>query len=363
MPLKIILIPSYGCNLSCSYCYEGNLTQNFDQWHIEDIEKIAEICISLIELDQISMNNVQFTFMGGEPIRKKTLPIILALMKKFGQLGVKDFHAISNGYELCEFAFNLKVSGMSSIQVTVDGPKEIHDSRRISAINKQSSFDSAIKGIKACLSEGIKIIVRVNIDHRNVSTLWMLADIFNKEDFFNNQNFSSYLYPISNDFAGHTLFVDEVKLAELLVDEAKNKPQLFAFRWNLHGLDFLYAIRNNKSPIPKFIFCAANCRQYVIDSYFDLYTCWFGIGDHRLRVGCLNSQSKKLDIDNYAIQVWRNRSIAKMFHCRNCRWALICGGGCSIKAFARTSRLDSPNCANIGRIIEICAPYILKFCS
>ena len=52
--------------------------------------------------------------------------------------------------------------------MTIDGPKDVHDSRRISCDGK-STFDLLISNVNKLIDSGLDVIVRINVDKENIN--------------------------------------------------------------------------------------------------------------------------------------------------------------------------------------------------
>ncbi|MEM5687224.1 hypothetical protein AAHB49_15685 [Bacillus cereus] len=79
--------------------------------------------------------------------------------------------------------------------VTVDGPKNIHDQRRIMT-GGQGTFDQIQKGICDSLNHGIRTIVRVNIDQTNIDYVSLLVDYYKKTSYL-KMKISQFLFRLS----------------------------------------------------------------------------------------------------------------------------------------------------------------------
>lgn len=75
---------------------------------------------------------------------------------------------ITNGYLLNEeYAVRLKKMKLDAIQITLDGEKEVHDSRRVLKDGKTGSFEKILQGVKNAINVGLNVTIRVNIDKVN----------------------------------------------------------------------------------------------------------------------------------------------------------------------------------------------------
>lgn len=357
--VSFVLIPTYSCNFSCSYCYEGKKTRETDTWTEADVAGVVEACSVLARREQSKMEAADFTFLGGEPLQPSVIGQIKLLIGSLRDAGAGCFSVVTNGWHLAETASDLASLGLSEVMVTLDGPPEVNNRRRVIKLANGSPFDRAMAGIAESLNCGLAVTVRVNIDQRNIPSLPSLAQIFSDAGFFDRPNFGSYLYPLSHDTHGG-LYASEAEVARMLHETATEHPEIARFRWDLHGLSFLYAASVGARANPKLRYCGATAKQYVLDVHGGLYSCWFGAGHSDFSLGQINSADGKVDLNSKRLDDFRARSPLSMPECQSCKWALICGGGCTYKAVSRTGAVHSPNCAPFTEIFNLCGPHVVS---
>lgn len=180
-PLHIIIAPTLDCNLDCKYCY---------QFRAAGI-MAPEVCDQIIGFAYRKLVKGDITVMrvdwyGGEPLL--ALEIISYLSEHFLKLA-QEFNCeyessiATNGTLLDNKAIKLLVENkVKSCQVTVDGPKEVHDKRRGYKNDKGSSFDQILLNMKQVIGK-MDLSVRINIDADNISHAYSLLDIFKQEGF------------------------------------------------------------------------------------------------------------------------------------------------------------------------------------
>lgn len=356
---SLVLLPTYGCNVACGYCYEGKLTSNKVYWSASDVEKALETLDNLQKSEGVVLSNASLSILGGEPVQESHLPSLVSLIEGAKSKGIQDIQIITNGLELAGNSLLLNSAGATSIMITVDGVREIHDRRRPSRDNEKSSYDRAIEGIRDALAAGMRITVRVNTDDRNIDSIHLLGDVFLSEGFFEKDKFAAYIYPVSTDFRTNRKFATEAELSRKLAENVRRHPVLHKFLWEFHGLDALYAVRAGLPLGPKLRYCGATTDQYVIDTNWNIFSCWFGTGKDQFKLGSsrdgqLSSFDKDLD------KLWRSRGPANMEPCRSCKWAMVCGGGCSFKAQLKKGNFFTPNCADFEEIYANLAQLLLE---
>jgi len=146
--LSIKLVMNLHCNLSCRYCFEGNRKGKFYMKQ-ETADVFAEFVKAKLggEIEEVFI-----TFYGGEPLLSKKLIAYVAnkLQNITKSRGVSFSFALqTNGTLLTrETVMELKPLGLAEAYVTVDGPKENHDTFRPYKSGR-GSFDTIMKNMQA----------------------------------------------------------------------------------------------------------------------------------------------------------------------------------------------------------------------
>ncbi len=352
---NFVVIPSYSCNLACVYCYEGGLTNSASLMSVEQTKHLRSAINSLIN---IRSGDSSLTLMGGEPLLGRNMTIIRILLGLAVEYGmVAD--AVTNGTTLSTYATKLKKWGLSSVQITLDGPSIVHNERRPHR-NGRPTFNKVINGIEAALNEGIKVELRVNIDSRNIDMLHELALDLTKKGWLDSNSFHAYLYPLSESgcFGQQEFLLEETELARQVIQKYREDPIISIFDWRFHGLDHIAAILNKKQPLmPMLRFCSATKGQYVFDPTGNIYACWWGFGNPDFVIG---QYSPDLKLDNNKLNDWHNRSVLSIDKCRECKNALICGAGCAYKAYHQYGTINAPRCNAFAELINNIVPCFLS---
>lgn len=163
--MNIMLIMTYSCNCACRYCFENLQIGNKKK------EKTDDVIQYLIDLyHKNECESMDFHFFGGEPLLKVDQMIYIYKKLRDLKINVKP-NVITNGTLLNkDNAKNLIENGISTFQITIDGPKYIHDIRRPMK-NGESSWDNIISNITYLSKLKASISIRVNIDSDNVEYL------------------------------------------------------------------------------------------------------------------------------------------------------------------------------------------------
>ena len=157
-PLYVMLKPAGAhCNLACKYCYylEKNKLYPTAQRHLMSDEMLELFTREYIEAQ--TMNQVLFTWHGGEPLLRSIdfYRKALSLQQKYAGGRCIDNVIQTNGTlltdEWCEFfAQNHWLVGIS-----IDGPQPDHDHYRLTAAGKPS-WKKVMQGIKLLKKHGVE---------------------------------------------------------------------------------------------------------------------------------------------------------------------------------------------------------------
>ena len=145
---RAIVVLNLDCNLDCGYCYE----KDFRGGHYLS-EATAQLLVTTLVRERISRGmDLSISFYGGEPllsqgmIQKISEPLLEAARRY--QVSY-SFSLVTNGTLLNrESAGRLLPLGLKGAKLTLDGPREIHDSQRPYA-SGAGSFDTIVDNIRA----------------------------------------------------------------------------------------------------------------------------------------------------------------------------------------------------------------------
>lgn len=171
-PLYVMLKPAGAhCNLACKYCYylEKNKLYPTAQRHLMSDEMLEQFTREYIDVQ--TMNQVLFTWHGGEPLLRSIdfYRKALSLQQKYAGGRRIDNVIQTNGTlltdECCEFfAQNHWLVGIS-----IDGPQPDHDHYRLTAAGKPS-WQKVMQGIKLLKKHGVEwnamaVVNAYNVNH------------------------------------------------------------------------------------------------------------------------------------------------------------------------------------------------------
>jgi uncharacterized protein len=346
-------ITSLHCNLACPYCFQRAKASScgfLSKKQVDlGIDVINECENRSMELNKGKKMLPKISITGGEPLlrHKANLEVLDYLMSRLSELHW-PYNITTNGTYLEEFvAEHDPPKNCRNVQVTLDGPREIHDQRRRYRNNCDSSFDKIIKGVDSALSDGWKITLRVNLDMNNVEHLPKLADFVQEHGWLESKDFSAYVSPVTDhgSLGNYDTPKDEADLLLALLQVVEKTPyirEVFDIK-HFRGFNYVERILLHNDPrYPVIYRCEAVLGMYIFDPKGDVHVCLEGAGDSSMRIG---SYDPKWELNDAAAARWMERNVLKMEECDKCKVRFICAGGCT---------MDGINHGNTAR----CMPFL-----
>ncbi|HEX8452817.1 MAG TPA: SPASM domain-containing protein [Longimicrobium sp.] len=361
---QYIFMPTYNCNLRCSYCFQDHMRSDPNYKHLlrtikpEVVDRIFA-AMPVLEEPHGIRPGMEVTrnigFFGGEPLLAENRPMIEYIMVKARSMGPARFWAVSNATELEAYEDILEPEGISEIQITMDGPPDEHDKRRIYA-DGSGSFQRIAHNLDLCLDRGVAVSLRMNIDRMNVDQLPALADTIVDRGWHERPGFSAYTAPITNAEQSITLtqlqsrYFSSWELDQAIDELRARYPNMRVIGRPDDGLiGRVRRMFDQRSNMPdlKTSFCGAHTSMYIFDSFGDMYACWERTGDEKVRIGRV-LEGGQLEMNEGLTRMWRTRTPASNPTCRKCRYAMHCGGGCAVLAEGRNGKIHSNYCDGFG---------------
>jgi uncharacterized protein len=354
-----ILMPTYDCNLRCFYCFQDHMRTNPTFAHL--LKRMSHPMVDRIfdAMPQIeAMHGIEpdtgyarpITLFGGEPLLRENKDLIEHILSRAHQGGTHSVNAITNATDLDAYEDLLGPGNLSRLQITLDGVPEEHDRRRVYP-DGRGSFAAIAANITMALKRDVSINIRLNIDRNNVVQLPNLAQIFVDQGWTANPGFLAYTAPIhggngktakASTFSSWELdqALDELRAAHPVMEVIARPDDRLRSR-----VQSIFESGGHPGAQPTF--CGAHNGMYVIDRFGDLYACWERTGNSKIRIGRI-LQDSTVEMNATNTGMWRSRTVTANPVCRQCRYALFCGGGCAVLAEGRKGRIDRNFCDGYG---------------
>lgn len=226
---------------------------------------------------------------------------------------------ISNGSLLDDATIQKLIKyQVKGIQITVDGPPEIHDKRRVNK-KGETTFPIILENINKLLAtNNIEVVLRINVDKTNDQQVEELIDILDKRLVSKN---------IRITFGQVTAYTDACKSIE---DSCYNNTEFAGKLLEYYKILQKYGFDSyNQFPYPevKLNYCCAELmNSFVVDPDGYLYKCWNEVGNIKSAVG--NIKEDSFDITGYKNGGWLKRNPLNAAKCKDCTILPVCMGGC-----------------------------------
>lgn len=369
-----LFIPAYDCNFNCTYCYEGAISRNGTGWTKEVMTKeMVDAAYDAIRALEPNVERCKrITLYGGEPLLAKNYETVSYILEQ-GLQGGHTFGAITNGYELHHYLEFIGKGKIEFLQITLDGPPEVHNQTR-KLQDGAGTFDRIAANISSALAAQARVGVRVNTDHRNVGSLQRLINTIKANGWVEAKNFSIYAAPTHTGgrVSGHdprrtlpqgcgdaSAVFRRNEFVRTILQEKERDGSLRVIGDNDFGIKrMIKTVLAKGSLMPfKSIFCGANTGMFIFDPRGDLYTCWEFIGQEHGKVG---RYWPEWSIDEAMLAQWRARPVSSIPKCSACKYALFCGGGCEAFAYEKYGCFLSSYCDDYPTMFAKFVPFAYK---
>lgn len=349
--IQLMFVPTYGCNLACVYCFQ------------QGIDCVPELASKATIDAFFDYANAGFsggkkpfiTLFGGEPLVNS--PAQRAVMEYFIERCAREGYelsAVTNGYDFTEYLGLLKKVQIKEIQFTLDGSRTVHDSRRATA-NHKGTFDRVVSGIEAAVQNKMPVNLRTVVDMENIQDLINLAEFLDQKGWLDlpPSLFKTQIgrnYELFECYAKPQHLLTEVELWGRISALCKSHPILSKF----HRPDFKgvrHIVDTGEMYMASFDTCPACKSEWVFDLHGKIYGCTASCGRDEYLLG---TYWPEVNLNTKAISTWRQRDVKSIPECRECKYDVICGGGCGVVAANRNSgNILSPDCRPIQSLLDI----------
>ncbi|MEI8185832.1 MAG: radical SAM protein [Chlorobiaceae bacterium] len=330
--LGLTICPTLLCNFRCLYCFEHSQADS-SVMTPETIDRLIHFIKRYKDIKHLSI-----AWYGGEPLLAFDVICDITAKVMALDLDIDEFGMVTNGYLLdSKKIARLNDLNIKTIQITLDGPEEVHDTRRVLA-GGGPTFQRIIKNIDALMNSDYKgsCAIRVNIDKTNQKQFIAMQIALLER--YKGKKLTVY--------AGH-------------VNTSNGHPFEQSCSLNLQEwTDFTFEQHQGKSHAPTANFypsgnldsvCVATSHQgFVVGPEGELYQCWEDVGTPVMVVGNIHEEEP---ITNPVLHA--RYSIGTDAYndpdCRECNVLPICGGGCANK------RMRAKQFGEKG--LEFCSPY------
>jgi uncharacterized protein len=339
------IIPTYTCNIQCAGCTPRS--ESMDASCLENTLKAIKK--ETIE----SKTGALWTFIvGGEPFLEEDITFELSqeLSTWAEAEGITFLNSIAtNGTLLSQQGLERIHPYVSSMQVTLEGPKSYHDARRTHR-NGRGTFDEAVQGIILLQDLKIHTVINVPVTMENYTLIPDLIDylkgigireggITHVRLFFSSGYKNGICYqhsPLCNEGDEHA------EVLKGVWEEAWKKG-------------FRATAKPTQTPYCTCIREGA----YTIDPVGNVYKCVAMAGNPAERVAVIENGS--LSSRAPVFYDMMGRDVTQIEQCAACKYRPLCAGGCLLRARERHNMYNAPDCGSRKSLFDKRIELFLRF--
>ncbi len=327
------IVVSNRCNLKCAYCFEKGYVQNTSIDLNEQIVQDIANWLNALARNHDS-HDLTVHYYGGEPtLRPDLIYLLWEQLKSLScELGLKVKHKLyTNGTLIPDVLLSLmKGEERWGLQVTLDGPPDVHDRRR-SFKNGAGTFGVIIHNLKRVFKETLaQVTVLVNFDNQNYKAIPELLDILGTEGIADHVELAFnpvFQTPFNQAHCSRYTLVDDdtYQVWRWLNQTATQK-----------GLKCDSTRIFNKGP------CSFHRKgNLFFDPQGSIYKCIGVVGVDELCVGSVREEPSKVIErieEQMSILPWDNPE------CLDCPYLPLCLGGCRFHSYVDSGDFHRPFC-------------------
>ncbi len=320
--LAYTVVTSLGCNFDCPYCFESK--------HPSLLKPlVADALVDVLRDSLPNIGRLSVTWMGGEPLLGSNQ--LLDLSARFIEVCAasgKEYSAsiITNGWYLDSgMARALTAAKVSSAQVTIDGPPDVHNTNRPHT-SGGPTFDRIVQNVADAADE-IDIHIRINVDTKNAHRVEELLAMLARSGLAGRVRvgLGKITDAVSNEAAPLATYSKS----------CLNGPEFGAYEMAFNSVAESYGFGFPDPPKPIGTPCTAvRSGEIVVGADGEMWKCWDDIGDSSQVIGTVFDYRTT----NAELHKWFRYHPADDPQCSTCIAMPVCMGGCAHHDFHTDDR-------------------------
>lgn len=351
------LLVSYSCNMTCSYCYAGNIVHKSKSSRLmpENVARQAVDCFLTLK-QQSEPRKITFKFSGGgEPLLNfEVIRNIIEYASSHPLARVVDvrFKLSTNGINLTEKILRYFQARSVEVKISIDGDRHIHERNRHPK-REDGSFAYLLSNINKALEilTPRKVVAAITYtDTRELPEIFSYVTSLGFRRIKSQGAITRQDYTVMEQEQAYkgvrTLFLTYLHHLHEAVDDGrpmKDYPSFEAVDMYIEGLNRQHYIRH--------VACFAGIYDCAVSPDGSIYSCNRFAEQPEHRMGHV---SRGISED------WRRKFIGKtnIFHrpkCLKCWLVYWCGGECNYRNYITGDSMLEPNkltCASLKAFFE-----------
>ena len=317
---------SEDCNLACDYCYysriAGKIAGKVKRIEFTVLEKFIK------EYMQMSTGVASFAWQGGEPLLAGLdfFEEVVRLQAKYAPENTTISNAIQTNATLVteEWAHFFKKYDFL-VGVSMDGPKEIHDKRRVTH-GGVGSFDRVMRGVEHLRKHGVDFNILTVIHEGNVTHAKDLVEFYESEGFTYVQFIPCMDFRAQETNKPPTYLITPQQYGQFLCDAFDVWYNDGNPRFSVRFFDNMLSVYVGQEP--ELCIHRQTCpKTLVLEQNGDAYPCDFFISED-YRLGNVGVDSLTDILGNYVYGQFLSKKPTLPVKCTSCEFLNLCHGGC-----------------------------------
>ena len=319
-----MIIPSFNCNYSCSYCFEKKLGTLQDKMTREDVDKIIEFYKIYCDRESFPLNFSEIRIMGGEPLLPENRNVLEEIISVWAN---DSFIITTNGTYINDF-LDLFSGHNVKFKVSLDGIQKVHFKRRY--CSQKDSYQKTLNGISNLLLNGMKVTVLTVFCPEYVEFYSSFFDLLEELGWLKSENLNVAFVPqvgIGCDDISHDYIVNALKAFKILKERDRRTCSVDARKLLPGGINLINAIIDEKHGVFSPYRCSClSSPDFAFLPDGSIKLC-IGISDE---LGYIGTYKPSIKIDWERLKLYKHRRIdgVAMQKCQKCAKKIFCLGGC-----------------------------------
>jgi uncharacterized protein len=268
-------------------------------------------------------------------------------------------------------------ANFGAMQITLDGPQKIHDSRR-HRLGGQGTFREIVDGIEILAGLKVRVHIRVNLDADNIDFLPQLCEFIDGRGWSRSPHIDLAVAAVSSHTESgckfrQTSMMSELDIHKRLLTLMREYPVVARLCRPGHlthlahlasVLDPLDEAARRNRPTgesgPRYWYCEQGTgKQWVFTPDGHIYTCPEAVGQPSHAIGRFDPV---LNLWREPAETWLGKTILSEPKCKECQISTLCGGGCQLAVHervrsARLAQVDASASSRIPLPMSSSAPF------
>lgn len=320
LPINMFILPTNKCNLGCKYCYSEATPHKQDLLSLDYAKNAIDFLFSNANDTNSPVVNITFHG-GGEPLCAKDLVFdcIKYAEKLSEETKVKVEFSMSTNATLLHTLDKSQLEKFSSMQLSIDGTKEVQNLHRPYSTGKES-FSQVLKNIKLLTNDFPKIDISI----RSTVSAQSMGEMSSIVEFFADFGIKSIVF--------EPLFMAGRAFENLDISPPDMSDFMFFFsEANQLAHNLGIEVKNSGSYLYRDCsFCGATDSNFAITPTGEITTCVevSNKQDSLSPLFFIGNCKQDTVIDKVRLTQIRKRGLQENIECQYCIAQKSCRGGC-----------------------------------